>query len=75
MASEYKAWVNEANVASNPSVPRYGPNDGDLPMMVARIHAGNSKRQNYQLEELIQRGSLEWKRVPNWDEKLKGLMV
>jgi O-antigen biosynthesis protein len=75
MASEYKAWVNESRVDAKSSLRRDIRHEYPDVQMVARIHAGNSKRQNYQLEELIQRGSLEWKRVPNWDEKLKGLMV
>lgn len=44
------------------------------PRMVASIHGGNSSG-GYDLEYLISHGSLEWKRQPDWDDKLRGLMA
>jgi glycosyltransferase involved in cell wall biosynthesis len=43
------------------------------PRMVARIHGGNTSN-GYKLEEYVSRGSKEWQRVPEWDDKVRGIL-
>ena len=42
-------------------------------LMIARIHGGNS--MSYDLEDTIARGSTEWKRVPDWDDKVREILA
>lgn len=43
------------------------------PRMIARIHAGNTSN-GYRLEEYAAKGSREWRRVPEWDARVRELL-
>lgn len=74
VTSEYKQFVLQAKTASYPHL-RARIQDGKYePMMVARIHAGNSQKHSYDLDGMAARGVEEWKRVAAWDEKLREIM-
>lgn len=47
---------------------------GDEPRMIARIHGGNTSN-GYKLEEYVEKGSKEWKRVPEWDAAVRGILA
>jgi hypothetical protein len=43
------------------------------PRLICSIHGGNS--QAYNIEATISRGATEWRRVPEWDSYLRGIMA
>jgi hypothetical protein len=67
-------WLREKNVDSVSSVghPVYRSGNPE-PRMIARIHGGNTSN-GYNLEEYVARGSQEWKRVPEWDARVKEIL-
>ncbi len=44
------------------------------PRMIARIHGGNTSN-GYDLEKHVANGSREWKRVPEWDQRVRGILA
>jgi glycosyltransferase involved in cell wall biosynthesis len=67
MPSEFFHWFRELKVVAVSSLER-----GE-PRMVARIHGANFG--TYDLEGLIAGGSREWKRVPDWDERIRSILA
>ena len=75
-------WLKGLNVAT---VPCFRAMDGaqlagepkeDIecePRLIASIHGGNT--QSYDLEGIIERGSQEWRRVPEWDDYARKAMA
>lgn len=68
--SEYGNWLKALKCETVPAFNSVA----DAPRMVARIHAGNAARHSYDLEKLVANGSNEWKRVPDWDSRVKQIM-
>jgi hypothetical protein len=67
--SEYGNWLKALNCKAVSAIAY-----PEVPRMIARIHAGNAGRTSYDLEKLIAGGSKEWKRVPEWDERVKRIL-
>lgn len=65
MKGEDSRWIQDMKVVTvsgmvNPATATY-----QEPRMIARIHGGNTMA--YDIEGQMERGSLEWRRVPEWD--------
>jgi glycosyltransferase involved in cell wall biosynthesis len=69
-SSEYFHWFRELKVLAISSCVALS--SITQPRMIARIHGANFG--TYDLEGLIAGGSREWKRVPGWDEKVRGIL-
>jgi hypothetical protein len=67
-SSEYQHWKHEIEINAVSAVPDVGDLD-DYPTMIARIHGTNS--MSYDIKDLIARGSTNWKRAPQWDERVR----
>jgi glycosyltransferase involved in cell wall biosynthesis len=64
-------WLREKNVVG---VSVFGsPVVHNDPRMIARIHGGNTSN-GYKLEEYVSKGSKEWQRVPQWDQRIRELL-
>ncbi len=66
---EWCSGLNTVGVSCIP-LPTVPPTQ---PRLIASIHAGNAA--NYPLEEMVRRGSQEWKRVPDFDDYCRGRMA
>ena len=82
-------WLREKNVVApsslgepfyhvdqetnKPTQPMIFKNRGDEPRMIARIHGGNTSN-GYKLEEYVSKGSKEWQRVTQWDQRIRELL-
>jgi hypothetical protein len=68
-------WLREKNVVGVSSLfaPGKDPTFQD-PRMIARIHGGNTSN-GYDLEKHVAQGSREWKRVPEWDARVRELLA
>ncbi len=67
-------WLREKNVVSVSSLCAPGKDPTfQEPRMIARIHSGNTSN-GYRLEEYVAAGSKEWKRVPEWDARVRELL-
>jgi glycosyltransferase involved in cell wall biosynthesis len=88
MPSEFFNWFRELKVVAMSSLVQPlnyfdnapGAVQGDYcqevasePRMIARIHGANFG--TYDLEGLIAGGSREWKRVPDWDERIRSILA
>lgn len=73
-------WLRETNLVSVSSIgePYRGKVGtaylGDEPRMIARIHAGNTSN-GYKLEEYVALGTTNWKRVSEWNERVRGILA
>ena len=67
-------WLREKNVVGVSSLqhPREIMCDED-PRMIARIHGGNTSN-GYDLEKHVANGSREWKRVLEWDARVREIL-
>jgi hypothetical protein len=64
-------WLREKNVVG---VSVFGsPVVHNDPRMIARIHGGNTSN-GYKLEKYVSKGSKEWQRVPQWDQRIRELL-
>lgn len=69
-------WLREKNVVAVSSLhigdELTGTADDGIadPRMIARIHSGNTSN-GYHLDEYVAKGSMEWKRVPEWDSRVR----
>jgi hypothetical protein len=61
-------WLREKKVVSETAMYL----DGE-PLMIARIHSGNTS-SGYRIDEYASQGSREWKRVPEWDERVRWIL-
>lgn len=90
MGSEYGNWLKALKCETRTSIERVCIGDVSLssvstesihqrweaqPRMIARIHAGNGSRDAYQLEKLVEGGSREWHRAPQWYEIVRGILA
>ena len=75
-------WLREKKVVSVSAMGPYGTalanrpaiyNNPETVRMIARIHGGNTSN-GYKLEEYVAKGSKEWKRVPEWDQRVRELL-
>jgi glycosyltransferase involved in cell wall biosynthesis len=71
-------WMREKVIATTSSI--HSPiesEDGSVcqldPRMIARIHGGNTSN-GYDLEKHVAQGSREWKRVPEWDARVREML-
>jgi hypothetical protein len=82
-------WMREKNIVApsslgepfwhmqengKPTQPYIFKNRGDEPRMIARIHSGNTSN-GYNLEDHVAKGSREWKRVPEWDARVREILA
>lgn len=69
-AGEDWHWLKGLNVATVSSVLTGLQTE---PRLIASIHGGNT--QSYDLEGIIERGSQEWRRAPEWDDYARKAMA
>jgi hypothetical protein len=70
-------WLREKNVVGVSSLDLRIPGTPIMqeraPRMIARIHGGNTSN-GYDLEKHVAQGSREWKRVPEWDARVREIL-
>jgi glycosyltransferase involved in cell wall biosynthesis len=69
MEGEDGRFIRGLKVCARTSLRNYPAQDFDAPRMVARIHGGNSSDQYRDIAK-----SDNWKRVPEWDARLREVM-
>lgn len=74
--SEYGNWLKALKCKAISSLGHFIDDhreDEFEPLMIARLHAANA-RAHYNLEDRVARGSNEWKRASEWDERVRGIL-
>lgn len=70
---EDKRWIDGLNVTTDSGMGPAPRTYREPPRLIARIHSGNTMA--YDIEGQMEKGSQEWRRVPEWDAYCKGVFA